>query len=192
VKFPFVLGLAVLLTACTHLPGPAVKDWPDSSAMSQMDYFSLDGRLSVRAEERAFSGGLSWLRQPDDERIVLSTPLGQAVAEIRREAGGLRLTDPDGHSQLAASGEALLERALGVGLPADSLRYWVSARPHPAASFEAEFDLDGRPLRLIQDGWHIEYGRYREIAGRWLPGRLFARRSEVLELRLVVDIWALP
>jgi outer membrane lipoprotein LolB len=192
VKSTVAFALVALLAACAQLPSLSVTRQQDLAALPQPEHFRLDGRLSVRAEARAFSGGLNWLRAVGDERIVLSTPLGQAVAEIRRESEGLRLTDAEGHSQLAQSGEALLERALGIGLPADSLRHWAVARPHPASPFSAELDTSGRVMRLSQDGWRIEYGRYRQAGTIWLPGRLFARQGEAVELRLVVDAWVLP
>lgn len=188
-----VFGLAVLLAACAQLPAISVVDRLDAlPGRGYVEYFRLEGRLSVRADEQSFSGGLAWLRRPGEDSMLLSTPLGQGVAEIRREAGGMRLTDSEGKSYTAESGEALLERVVGMRLPVAGLVHWLSGRPHPNAAFVAELDPDGRVAAMTQDGWRIEYSRYRKEADRWLPGKIFARRGEALEFRLVVDTWATP
>jgi len=184
------MALAVFLAACGHMPAPTVIDRPEAlPSQGGVEAFRLEGRLSVRTAEQSFSGGLVWLRRPGEESLLLSTPLGQGVAEIRREATGMRLTDAEGNSHFAETGEALLARVLGMPLPVAGLVHWLSARPRPDAPFTVALDADGRVEAMEQDGWRIEYGRYRQEAGRWLPGKIFARRGEALEFRLIVDGW---
>lgn len=188
-----VAGVPALVAACAQLPAVPVVDRLDAIPdPGHLAHFRLEGRLSVRADERSFSGGVVWLRRTGEESLLLSSPLGQGVAEIRREPDGMRLTDAEGKTQTAASGEALLERVLGVRLPVGSLVYWLSGRPHPGKAFTAELDPVGRVAAVNQDGWRIEYGRYRQEEGRWLPGKIFAQRGEGVEFRLVVDAWAAP
>jgi outer membrane lipoprotein LolB len=185
------LLLAVLLTACAQLPVVHVVDrLEDLPGPAAIESFRLEGRLSVKAGEKSFSGGIDWRRQPDDETLLLSTPLGQGIAQIRREGGDrMTLTDAEGRVSVADSSEALLDQAVGVRLPVAGLVHWLSARPYPGSRFKASLGPDGRVLVLEQDGWRIEYDRYRLEAGRWLPGRIFARRGDDLEFRLIVDAW---
>lgn len=157
------------------------------SALPPVEVFQLDARLSVKAEERSFSGAMVWARGRDEETLRLNTPLGQGVAEILRVEDGMELRDAEGRRYRAESGEALLESLLGLAVPRQALLYWLSALPAPGVTHVAEFDAEGRVAALDQAGWRVEYGRYRRLAGRWLPGRLFARRGENLEFRLVVD-----
>lgn len=157
-----------------------------------VEVFDLEGRLSVRSEDKTFSGGLAWHRAIASETLLLNSPLGQGVAEIRREGGGVMLTDSEGRQYRAESGEMLLHRVVGISLPVDGLVYWLSALPRPEGSHEALVDPEGKVLSLSQDGWRIDYDRYQSRAGRWLPGRIFARRGESLEFRLVVDEWIIP
>jgi outer membrane lipoprotein LolB len=190
VRLGYALALAACLTACSHLPAPAVVDRSEAlPSQGPVEAFRLEGRLSVRAGEQSFSASLIWLRRPGEEILLLSTPLGQGMAEIRREADGMRLTDAEGKTHVAESGEALLARVVGIQLPVAGLASWLSARPHPDAPFTASLDAEGRMLTMEQEGWRIEYGRYRLEGGRWLPGKIFARREEGLEFRLVVDAW---
>jgi len=154
--------------------------------------FRLEGRISVRNGEENFSGGIRWAHDPTHDEILLSSPLGQGVAELRREAGRVSLTDSEGRVQEADSGEALLEGVLGVRLPLEGLVHWLLARPRPNVAHVLHRDAEGHVGRLEQDGWRLKYGRYHQQQAYWLPGRIFAQRSEELEFRLVVDTWETP
>jgi len=185
-----LLGLAALLPACAQLPPLAVVEQAEAlPSRSHVEHFRLEGRLSLRADGRNFSGGLVWQRRPGEESLLLSTPLGQGVAEIRREGEGMRLTDAEGRTYTAASGEALLQDVLGMRLPLSGMVYWLSARPRPGGAFRASIDPEGRVMAMEQDGWRIEYDRHRRTAEQWLPGRIFARRGDDLEFRLIIDAW---
>lgn len=186
--FAGAVALAVAGCAAWH-PASSVSQRSALPLQQPVMHFKLDGRLSVKAEENNFSGGLLWDRKADAETLLLSTPLGQGVAEIRRSASGVVLTDADGNTHVAESGEALLKRVVGIRLPVEGLVYWLSALPRPESAFRAEQEPSGRVVVLEQDGWRIEYGRYRQVEGCWLPAKVFARREDGLEFRLVVDTW---
>lgn len=153
-----------------------------------VQHFKLDGRLSVKTDSQRMSGSIRWRRLAEEETLLLSGPLGQGAAEIRRWDGSVTLTSADGTVVTETSDERLMEQALGLRLPLDGLVWWLSALPRPEASYHASAGADGHVASLDQDGWHIEYSRYQERAGRWLPGRIFASRGEI-EFRLVVDAW---
>lgn len=188
----------VMLAVLTGAVVSGCASWRTMAVVSQRSalpeaspvaFFKLEGRLSVKAEEQNFSGGLLWDRKAGGETLLLSTPLGQGVAEIRRQENRVSLTDSEGNVHVADSGEALLQRVVGIKLPVEGLVYWLSALPRTGSPFSAEQDESGRVAVLNQDGWRIEYGRYRELDGRWLPARVFAKRDDNLEFRLVVDSW---
>lgn len=150
--------------------------------------FHLDGRLSVKTESQRVSASLAWHRTGEGETLLLSGPLGQGGAEIQRRQGLVTLKTGDGQVFTETSDERLMEQALGLRLPLDGLVWWMSALPRPVVEYRALAGEDGRLASLDQDGWHIEYSRYRQVGGRWLPGRIFASRGD-LEFRLVVDVW---
>jgi outer membrane lipoprotein LolB len=180
------LSLLFLLAGCAQLI-TAVE--PESLRRLQpVMQFKLDGRLSVKTEAQTFSGSIAWQRSGTDETLLLSGPLGQGAAEIRRQGGVVVLKAADGTVVTEDNDERLLERALGLSLPLDGLVWWLSALPRPQVPFRAAAGEDGHVASLDQDNWHIEYSRYRQLDGRWLPARIFARRGEI-EFRLVVDAW---
>lgn len=190
-------GLAVALTAwlagCAQLPGfsdeapaPRLQRAPPPAA------YRLEGRVSVRAGEENFSGGIIWRRDAASEELLLSTPLGQGVAELRGDARGVTLLDAKGHAHRASDAETLVRERLGMAFPLRGLTWWVVGHPHPDTPYQAEADADGRIASLLQDEWRIEFSRYQAHGMHALPGKLVARRGDDLEVRLVVDQWELP
>ncbi len=177
------LGLVapLLMSACAALPPP--------SLVPAADGYRLEGRISVRAAEQGFSGGIVWQSSGGRQDILLRTPLGQGVAEVHVDAAGAGMTDSAGKQYQADSGEALVQQAIGVALPLAGLAHWLRGQPDPARPFSGQPDGYGGWLSLEQDGWHIEYGQ--AFAGTRLPKRLSAHRDD-LEIRLVVDAWQAP
>jgi outer membrane lipoprotein LolB len=151
--------------------------------------FDLEGRVLVKSGEQQYSGGLTWDRRDPAEPLFLTTPLGQGIAEIRRDKGLIVLVDGEGRRQEADDVDSLASRVFGAPIPIAGLVYWLSARPRPGVPHVAHMDRDGRVTRLEQDGWRIDYDRYREAGNRWLPARLFATRADGIEFRLIVDKW---
>lgn len=188
-----LLLLLGLLAGCASLRTDDLKiAVTDLSSQGVVEHFKLEGRVSVKSSEQQYSGGLRWDRYASGETLLMTTPLGQGVAEIRRDNGLLVLTDADGRRQEATDADLLVRKALGAPIPLAGLVYWLSALPRPGAPHVAHLDADGRVLDLEQDGWRIVYDRYRQIGSAWLPGRLFASRSEGIEFRLIVDKWQTP
>lgn len=183
--------LSLCLSGCALLE-PAPPPVPTELNANPLEAFHLEGRISIKTESQSFSGGIDWSHRGLDDEILLSTPLGQGVAELRATAGGVTLTDNEGRQYQAADAEALLREHLGFQLPMRGLLHWLDARPRPDSPFTLEADAEGRVGALLQDGWRIDYGRYSRQNDRWLPGRLFGQHGETLEFRLVVDSWRLP
>lgn len=173
------LGLALLLAACAATAPPAAAP-PDG--------FSLEGRVAVRYGEDSVSGRITWRHAREGDDIALASPLGNQVARIERDAAGVRLTDARQQTYSAVDAETLTEQQLGWRLPLANLADWARARPGLIGVVER--DAAGRPLRLDDAGWRVEFSY--EGEGSRLPRRLFltyARGERPLEIRLAVDQW---
>lgn len=182
--------LWLCLASCSVLR--PVPPPPPSTDARPLASFHLEGRISIKTESQSFSGGIDWSHRGTQDEILLSTPLGQGVAQLRASAGGVTLIDNEGGRYQAADVETLLHDRLGFQLPVRGLHHWLDARPRPESSHSLEIGPDGRVAALLQDGWRIHYGRYSQQGDRWLPGKLFGQHGETLEFRLVVDRWDLP
>lgn len=174
--------LAALLSACSGLPTQA--DLPGGRAT--LNDFSLSGRFSLRQDDKNYSGHLDWRHAGVDNDLVLSSPFGQGIAEIRTRTDGARLQTSDGSIYTATDAESLTAEVLGYTLPLSRLTDWVRGRV--ADDGIADADDGGRPLRVRYPGWSVEYGYAGDDAAA-LPNRVFVERAGGFELRLRIDEW---
>lgn len=179
-----MIAALLALSACGSLQTPA--DSPPPARRDSLRNFSLAGRFSLHHEDHSYIGQISWRHDDGSDELLLSSPLGQALAEIVSEPGGARLTGSDGRVRQAASAEELLQSVVGYPLPLHKLNDWV--RGGSAGSEQLTADALGRPLRLRDQGWRIAY-EYDDDDPQALPGRLFIELESVLELRLRIDEW---
>ena len=174
---------ALLLAGCATQPGGGT-----TVARDGLDDFAIEGRFSLRHEDKNYSGRLSWRHQGMGDEVLLASPFGQGIAQITTGDAGAQLVTNDGQTYAAATGELLTRQVLGYPLPLTQLADWVRGR----ASVTFETDAQGRPLRLRDDAWRIDY-EYDSDDAQALPSRLVAQRSDGVELRLRIDEWiALP
>ncbi len=131
---------ALLACAATPSRPPPVRDAAVDAP------FAIDGRLSVRRGTEALAANFTWRHAPPRDELVVSTPLGQTVAEISGDAATRRyeLRTADGRREEAADWSTLTERALGVAAARRRTRR-VDARraAHECAAF-ARDGCEGR------------------------------------------------
>ena len=179
---------ALAVSACILNPSAPT---PDAASRHAVDVFSLSGRLSASDGTQSATARLEWLRRHETDRWTLFSPLGQIVARI--DAG------PDGAELLLSNGERrtaprtadlvpmLLPGAVDAGLPPERLAAWVQAAPPPDAEVRA-LDALGRPARLVDQGWIVEYLGYQSETPEAPPRLVDISRGE-FRLRLVIDRW---
>lgn len=179
---------AVLLAGCAT--GPTTSG-SASPSRDELATFALDGRFSLRQDDRNYSGRLSWKHTATGDDVLLASPFGQGVAQITVSATEAVLTTSDGKAFSAENVEVLTDRVLGYRLPLPLLADWVRGRDGGAEVVER--DAQGRLLRLRFEDWRVDYG-YDSDDPEAPPGRLFAERTGAFELRLRIDEWssALP
>jgi outer membrane lipoprotein LolB len=175
------LLLLALTAGCATMPPPLPADAvPPLSAN-----WTLQGRIGVQAGEQSLSGQIHWRHSVETDELLLTSPLGQGVARIVRDADGVALEVPNQPTRRAPDAESLTREALGYTLPVTGLAWWVQARPDPDSAFEVTRDAAGRLAQLKQHGWVIDYLQY---AADGRPRRLAVAREGLL-IRLVADSW---
>lgn len=179
------MGLAVLLTACAT-PRVPVQVTPVTKIDQNMPWV-LQGRIAIRADENSQSGQLQWQHRPEQDALMVLTPLGQGVARIVRDASGVTLEIPNQPVRRAPDAESLTREAMGVALPLSGLRHWILVRPDPLRPFEQTRGANGRIAQIRQDGWVIDYLQYLSDTDP-RPRKINIVRDN-LEIRLVVDTW---
>lgn len=136
-----------------------------------MTQFELDGRIVVRESQSRHYGNISWRHDAQGDRILLTTPLGQGVAELSRDGRGARLVMADRKELAAADWEGLAEQVFGASLPLNDLPNWLSGRAPPVSS-----------------GWRVDYLEYQSDAIDALPTLIEVTRGDI-GLRLKVSEW---
>ena len=174
-----------LLAACASVPpGPlAPRDW--------IGDFVLDARFALRVSvpngpPENSGGRLEWEHRNGSDRILISSPLGVGVAEIDVGPGGGRLRTADGQLRESADADALMEEVTGQRLPVRQLPKWLLGRSGAAAMVTS--DSAGRPARLSEAGWQIDYAYPDDNPGA-LPKLVSLRRDDEIDLRLRIEEW---
>lgn len=179
------LALAiVILTGCAT---PALHQPQSAAERILTPRFTLEGRLAASDGTRNANGSIVWMHEAARDEWSALSPLGQIVARITADAGGALLEAQDGQRQTAADIDDLLPELVGVQLPVAALRYWVQAVPRSGARVLA-LDAAGRPARISDAGWIIDYARYTDDSPGAIPARIDAQWGET-RIRLLIDQW---
>ena len=179
----FLAVIALTVAACTTVPTLP------PTALPRDEPFAIDGRLSARRGSEGVSIVFAWMHASPRDELVVSTPLGQAVAELSSDAS-IRRVDvrtADGRRDESSDWETLTERVVGFPLPVAGLAWWVQGAPREGAPYSLEADVAGRASVLRQDGCEIVYAYADNSAQR--PSRLTLVCHDV-ELRIVIDRWS--
>jgi outer membrane lipoprotein LolB len=174
-----------LLAACASAPqGPlAPRD--------QIGDFALEARFALRVSlpdrpEESSGGRLEWEHRNGNDRILISSPLGVGVAEIDVDPTRGRLRTADGQLRESADPDALMEEVTGRRLPVRQLPSWLLGRA--GATAHVTSDSAGRPARLYEAGWQIDYSYPDDTPGA-LPTLVSLRRDSEIDLRLRIEEW---
>lgn len=179
------LLMATLLAVCACGSAPPNARPQPWATREKVQYFFLVGRFSVQHEGKAYTGRISWRHAGQNDDLLISSPFGQALAEVVSDAGGARLTTHSG-TQYADSPDALVQTVLGHPLPLSRLLAWL--RGLAVDDAEVTRDPHGRPLFWRQGEWRLSY-EYADDDPQSLPSRLFASSESAFELRLRIDEW---
>lgn len=172
-----------LISACTGLSPRTEEAFPER--LSLQDFY-LEGRFSLRQGNDNSAGRISWRHEGSKNNLLLSSPLGQGMAEISTDPMGARLLTHDGRLYESPDVESLTRQILGYPLPLERLTRWV--RGEHGNYDKIEHDSLGRILRFRHEGWAIDY-EYGDKRAESPPDRIFIERIGEFELRLKIDTW---
>lgn len=184
--------IASALLALLLLAGCASTPRQPPPARGQLENFSLEARFALRVNTpdgaaQNSGGRLSWLQKSGKGRILLSNPLGFALAEIESEPGHASLRATSGEIRQSDNPDSLIEEITGQRLPVQRLPDWLLGRAGSEAKIS--HDLSGRPQHLEEAGWAVDY-HYDSDGAEALPSRLTISRGSDIELRLRIEEWS--
>ena len=192
-----VLAASLLLGACATRPPVSVTPAPESvwlqhrATLEDLTAWQVRGRVAVQRDDDGWNAGFDWQQRGDTYRIRLRGPFGQGGLELHGDRLGVWLKREDAAPVYARSVDRLLEDETGWRLPVQGLRDWLLGLPAAGQPSALDWDRQGRLRTLQQDGWSIDYRRYRDVGERQLPDRMQLVHDQV-QVKVVVDHWQVP
>lgn len=181
--------LAIQVSACSFLPkSPPVAFDPDANQerVLKQQHWQASGRILIRKPEDSWQARLDWRHHADHDQLQFATALGGVVFVLERHGEMVSVTDDSGVTEIGTSGQVLTR--YGFLVPIESLGFWVRGLPDPKSPFKNPSFETGWMTGFQQSGWKIEYDRYDQINGLWLPHRVSLMHENLL-LKYVVDNW---
>jgi outer membrane lipoprotein LolB len=160
-----LFALVLALAGCAVSPVQPAR--PSTADISQ---FSFTGRLVVRQGETRHHVNVDWRHAVASDEILLTTPLGQGVAEIVRDAAGARLTLADRRSFVADDWSTLSQQVFGFPLPLKASALWLLG------------DI------VDTEGWRVTVVERESAAAGALPTVIELERDDIA-VRLKIDEW---
>lgn len=192
-----LLIAALLMQACSTAPrvpgsdGARVALYESRAAeLAEVSGWTLQGRLAIRNADDGGSGSLRWREGPDGSRMDFHGTLGRGAWRLDADGAGAELELADGSLYRAETVSELVRDQLGWDIPVDALAWWVLGLEAPGDPYSRRLGEDGTLEFLSQDGWDIEFGRYRDFGGVSLPLKLEARQAD-RTVKLAVRDWEL-
>jgi outer membrane lipoprotein LolB len=194
---PCILAGLVLLSGCTTAP-PADERQAAllplyeqrAEIIEGLPNWSLEGRLAVSDERDGGSGHLNWQQWEHSSLMDFHGALGRGAWRLQADAAGAELVFADGSVFHADTVADLVQEQIGWHVPVDPLTWWVRGLAAPGRVEGRVLDEAGRPSRLRQAGWNIEYGQYGIVNGLAMPLRITARRED-RTVKLAIRRWQL-
>jgi outer membrane lipoprotein LolB len=191
--------LAVSLFSCASVPSSEGRLSPSerqklyearAAAIALHERWTLDGKLAISDGDDGGSGNLEWRTRPGLSELDFRGALGRGAWQLDIQPGRSVLNLADGGSWEATEVSILVRQHVGWDVPVDALSWWVRGLTAPGRFSKRSLDDDGRLTLLSQQGWKVEYQRYREFSGVALPTKLEARKGK-RQVKLVMRNWTL-
>ncbi len=154
--------------------------------------WTLDGRVAVSDGREGGSARIRWRQDREFYTVEVRAPVSGTPWRLSGDGVQCELAGTREQPVRGVDPSELLARETGWHLPVPQVREWVRGLARDAAEARIEFDDSGRPARIREAGWTVEYLDWHAPAGDRpaLPRRLRASRPPH-EVRLAIARWDL-
>ncbi len=196
----YLLAFIILL----HMGGctPVWQQRPDASTsinelknqrilqLKKLENWKIQGRAIIAQGKEGWHARLLWQEFDDTYQIKLYGPFAQKTVILNGTKESAVLITSNNQQVVSTDAENLIHKVLDVHLPINSLRYWVRGIPAPNSIESIAYDNRGRPTRLLQQSWTIDYLDYANFKTLAMPTKMFIKNADTGQrLRLVIDQW---
>jgi outer membrane lipoprotein LolB len=185
---------ACLLAACAPVrvretPAALARLEAREALLAPHTRWSLSGRIFVSdGAQNSGSGDLEWVHDGDSYRFTLRAPTGRTW-QLSGDAHEAVLEGVDAQPLRGADPARLLRERLGWDVPVADLANWVRGMRARDGRAEVQYDDEGRPAVLNQDGWQIDYREWFADMAPPLPKRVYAARGTA-RVKLAIERWS--
>lgn len=191
-----IICATLFLSGCAQFATPPKQRLPSYTwaqrlaILSNIHSWNLDGAISIQSSKGADMGSFTWRQQNATYRIALSGPLGIGGIKIQGQPGKVTLSKSAKETYSASNPEQLMQQRLGWQIPLTNLNYWVRGIPAPNMAAEKKLDKKQQLVGLKQQGWLINFSRYKQIGKITLPSKLDMYNPR-LRVRIIIKRWVL-
>lgn len=190
-----VLLTAGLLGGCAAREGLSPGTFTpaeQAAVLLASPHWEVRGRMALKTPGNSGQGSFVWMQDRDQTVLRLAGPFGTGAVELHWGPEGLLVQGSQGEVRVSAgspgAAEALLEDRLGWSLPLAQTPFWLRGLAGPGSPAEETRTGEGRPARLVQDGWQVRYSGYRADGRLTLPRQLELENG-ARRIRLVIVDW---
>jgi outer membrane lipoprotein LolB len=166
------------------------------ASLQGLPQWSFQGRVAVNKGRNGGNARIDWQQQARQYVVELSAPITRQSWRLSGDSHyeGGRLEGLEGGPREGEDAQQLLLEATGWDIPVNQLADWVRGlvAADTVAAEQVERDGEGRPRRVLQMGWEIQYLDWypADAARPVLPRRIEAVNGDA-KVRLLVDSWEL-
>ncbi len=159
---------------------------------AQADW-AFQGRVALSKGRNGGSGRIEWDQQGSAYQVRLSAPVTRQSWQLSGDArlGSGRLEGLEGGPREGEDARQVLLEATGWDIPVNQLPDWTRGLVVAGTDEQGiERDGEGRPRRLHQAGWVVDYLEWlpAQDGQPALPRRIEASQGDA-KVRLVIDQW---
>lgn len=119
-----------------------------------------DGRFAVKINGKTSqdggSGAFTLDHEPLNDTLEIRGPLGTSIAKVN-VGPSEAILEQNGVKTEAIDADTLVEKALGLPLPARGLSAWLAGYIRAGSPGTVERDKNGQVRKILQDGWVLNY-----------------------------------
>jgi len=188
-----VTGLLVL-AACAPLrvretPAALAAQAAREAQLSDHASWTLSAHVFVSdGRQNSGSGDLQWHQSGDRYDFTLRAPTGRTW-KLSGNADQAQLEGVESQPIQGSDPGRLLREHLGWEVPLAGLSEWVRGMREPDRKAGLQFDAQGLPAVLEQDGWKIEYRDWFADRVPPLPRKVYAARGSA-RVKLAIESWS--
>ncbi len=186
-----LLFLLTLLSGCslfkTKLDLPQNLT-PDARAafLARADYWKLDGRIGIIANNESESANISWTQSGDATTLRIYGALGATYALLHATPGYAKLELSDDEIYEGSSAQQLLWQRTGWNIPVEHLRFWLLGLHNNAPSYQ--LNDQGYVANIDFQYWAINFQQYQSFGGLIMPKKIRAQHPEIV-LKFAIYDW---